>query len=65
MCQDPVRRQPPTAGRRTPAVAPLLRAAGEAFATQGFHGSSMDDIAHAAGITKPMLYRYFRSKEGL
>jgi AcrR family transcriptional regulator len=43
----------------------MLRAAGEAFATHGFHGSSMDDIAHAAGITKPMLYRYFRSKEGL
>jgi AcrR family transcriptional regulator len=43
----------------------MLRAAGEAFATQGFHGSSMDDIAHAAGITKPMLYRYFGSKEGL
>ena len=43
----------------------MLRAAGEAFATQGFHGSSMDDIARAAGITKPMLYRYFGSKEGL
>jgi AcrR family transcriptional regulator len=43
----------------------MLRAAGEAFATRGFHGSSMDDIARAAGITKPMLYRYFGSKEGL
>ena len=43
----------------------MLRAAGDAFATQGFHGSSMDDIARAAGITKPMLYRYFGSKEGL
>ncbi len=43
----------------------MLRAAGEAFATHGFHGSSMDDIARAAGITKPMLYRYFGSKEGL
>src|ERR1700739_3947441 len=43
----------------------MLRAAGEAFSTQGFHGSSMDEIARAAGITKPMLYRYFGSKEGL
>ncbi len=43
----------------------MLRAAGEAFATHGFHGSSMDEIARAAGITKPMLYRYFGSKEGL
>ena len=43
----------------------MLRAAGEAFATRGFHGSSMDEIARAAGITKPMLYRYFGSKEDL
>ena len=43
----------------------MLRAAGEAFATRGFHGSSMDQIAHAAGVTKPMLYRYFGSKEDL
>jgi AcrR family transcriptional regulator len=43
----------------------MLRAAGEAFAAHGFHGSSMDEIARAAGITKPMLYRYFGSKEGL
>jgi AcrR family transcriptional regulator len=43
----------------------MLGAAGEAFATHGFHGSSMDEIARAAGITKPMLYRYFGSKEGL
>ncbi len=25
----------------------------------------MDEIAHAAGVTKPMLYRYFGSKENL
>jgi AcrR family transcriptional regulator len=43
----------------------MLRAAGDAFATRGFHGSSMDEIAHAAGVTKPMLYRYFGSKEDL
>jgi AcrR family transcriptional regulator len=43
----------------------MLLAAGETFATHGFHGSSMDEIARAAGITKPMLYRYFGSKEGL
>jgi len=43
----------------------MLRAAGDAFAIHGFHGSSMDDIARAAGVTKPMLYRYFGSKEDL
>src|SRR5690348_6621074 len=43
----------------------MLDAAGEAFAARGFHGASMERIAAAAGITKPMLYRYFGSKEGL
>jgi AcrR family transcriptional regulator len=43
----------------------MLQAAGEAFASHGFHGSSMDEIARAAGISKPMLYRYFGSKEDL
>ena len=43
----------------------MLEAAGNAFAAHGFHGSSMDDIARAAGVTKPMLYRYFGSKENL
>jgi AcrR family transcriptional regulator len=43
----------------------MLQAAGEAFAARGFHGTSMEQIATAAGISKPMLYRYFGSKEGL
>jgi AcrR family transcriptional regulator len=43
----------------------MLRSAGDAFSTQGFHRSSMDEIARAAGVTKPMLYRYFGSKEDL
>ncbi len=43
----------------------MLRAAGEAFAAHGFYASSMDEIARAAGISKPMLYRYFGSKEDL
>jgi AcrR family transcriptional regulator len=43
----------------------MLRAAGSAFARHGFHGASMDAIAAAAGISKPMLYSYFGSKQGL
>lgn len=43
----------------------MLDAAGDAFSAHGFHRSSMDEIAHAAGVTKPMLYRYFGSKESL
>lgn len=43
----------------------MLRAAGQAFARSGFHDASMDAIAEAAGISKPMLYNYFGSKQGL
>jgi AcrR family transcriptional regulator len=43
----------------------MLDAAGAAFAARGFAAASMDDIATAAGISKPMLYSYFGSKEGL
>ena len=43
----------------------MLEAAGEVFAREGFHAASMDAIADAARISKPMLYNYFGSKEGL
>jgi AcrR family transcriptional regulator len=43
----------------------MLDAAGKAFARDGYHDASMDEIARAAGISKPMLYNYFGSKEGL
>jgi AcrR family transcriptional regulator len=43
----------------------MLDAAGAVFAARGFSAASMDAIAEAAGISKPMLYNYFGSKEGL
>src|SRR3954452_5903956 len=43
----------------------MLDAAGTAFAAGGFAATSMDAIAAAAGISKPMLYSYFGSKQGL
>jgi AcrR family transcriptional regulator len=43
----------------------MLQAAGRIFAGRGFHEASMDEIAAAAGVSKPMLYHYFGSKEGL
>jgi AcrR family transcriptional regulator len=43
----------------------MIAAASRMFAKRGFDGCSMDDIAKASGITKPMLYAYFDSKEGL
>jgi AcrR family transcriptional regulator len=43
----------------------MLEMAGRVFAARGFRDASMDEIADAAGISKPMLYSYFGSKEGL
>ena len=35
------------------------------FAEGGFHTTSMDDVATAAGVTKPVLYQHFPSKRAL
>ncbi len=35
------------------------------FADRGFHLTSMNDVADAAGITKPVLYQHFGSKRAL
>lgn len=35
------------------------------FARAGFHGASMNEIADAAGVTKPVLYQHFDSKRDL
>jgi AcrR family transcriptional regulator len=43
----------------------MIAAARAIFAEQGFDKASMDDIATASGISKPMLYAYFGSKDGL
>jgi TetR/AcrR family transcriptional regulator len=43
----------------------ILDAALEVFATQGFRGSTIDQIAEAAGMSKPNLLYYYRSKEDI
>lgn len=43
----------------------MLNAAGQIFARGGYHSASMDEIAALAGVSKPLLYAYFNSKEGL
>lgn len=43
----------------------MIEIAEEVFATRGYGAASMDDIAELVGVSKPMLYEYFRSKEGL
>ncbi len=43
----------------------LLAVARRVFAERGFTATTMDDVARAAGFTKPILYQYFDSKTDL
>lgn len=43
----------------------MLETAGRLFAARGYAAVSMEDIAADVGVTKPMLYNYFGSKQGL
>src|SRR5580765_5921855 len=43
----------------------LLKIAAEVFTTRGFVDTTMDEVADRAGITKPVIYDHFGSKEGL
>lgn len=43
----------------------MIEAAERVFGERGFRGASMDEIAAECSVTKPMLYAYFGSKEGL
>jgi AcrR family transcriptional regulator len=48
----------PRAERR----AQLIEAAAAAFLARGFGGTSMDDVAHEAGVSRLIVYRNFESK---
>ncbi|HEY1853284.1 MAG TPA: helix-turn-helix domain-containing protein [Solirubrobacterales bacterium] len=43
----------------------IQEAATKLFAQRGYTATSVEDIATAAGVTKPMLYRHFESKRDL
>ncbi|WAL95580.1 TetR/AcrR family transcriptional regulator [Streptomyces sp. Je 1-369] len=43
----------------------IVDVAVQVFAKRGYHGASVDEIAELAGISKPMVYLYLDSKEGL
>lgn len=45
--------------------ATILNAALDVFSTQGFRGATVDEIATAAGLSKPNLLYYFPSKEAI
>ncbi len=43
----------------------IVEAAGRLFGERGYDGTRLDEIATAAGVTKPILYRHFDSKRDL
>ncbi|HEY4454930.1 MAG TPA: TetR/AcrR family transcriptional regulator [Pseudonocardiaceae bacterium] len=43
----------------------ILAAGTEEFGRAGYAGASMVEIARRVGVTKPLLYQYFGSKDGL
>jgi AcrR family transcriptional regulator len=43
----------------------ILRAAARLFGRHGYAGTRLEDIAAAAGVTKPIVYRHFDSKKAL
>jgi AcrR family transcriptional regulator len=54
--------------RRLPAKerrAAILESALEVFAKRGYNGSSIDEIAQAAGVSKALIYEHFPSKKHL
>jgi|SRR5688500_126817 len=61
MTRDPIRRRMPRAER----ALQLTEVAEAVFAERGIAAASMDEIAERAGVTKPVLYDHFGSKDGL
>src|SRR2546430_9739773 len=57
----PSGRVPDVASRRNE----LTRQAARLFAAQGYHGTSMEELAGAMGVQKGSLYAHVRSKEDL
>src|SRR3954469_6886541 len=51
----------PTRSRREQ----ILDRAADLFASRGFHGTSVQDVGAACGISGPALYRHFASKDAM
>jgi AcrR family transcriptional regulator len=43
----------------------ILAVAETVFAERGYQATTMEDVAERVGVTKPLIYEYFGSKEGL
>ena len=63
---SPQRRRPDAARlTRAERKRQLLAHAKQLFATLGYHATTTEKIAAAAGVTEPVLYRHFDSKKAL
>jgi AcrR family transcriptional regulator len=56
---------PQTARRSNNRIEPLLEAAADCFAIQGYHGTTMREIAKAVDMLPGSVYYHFPSKEDL
>jgi TetR/AcrR family transcriptional regulator len=67
MCATQESRTAAPAGHRemVPVARHIARSAAKLFAERGYDATSVREIVEAAGVAKPTLYYYFRSKEGL
>lgn len=43
----------------------LLQVGRAVFASRGYEATSLDEVAHKAGVSKPIIYEHFGAKEGL
>ena len=43
----------------------LINIARSLFAERGYEGTSIEEVAHRAGVSKPVVYEHFGGKEGL
>jgi TetR/AcrR family transcriptional repressor of mexJK operon len=57
--------RPPAEGRSTRKRRAVLEAATALFLRHGYLGTSMDQVAAYAGVSKPTVYKFFGDKEGL
>ncbi len=57
--------RPKQSDQEVPTNALILQTATRLFLESGFQKVSIDDVAHAAGLTKASIYYYYRSKGDL
>src|SRR3712207_9310375 len=48
-----------------PALSPIMTAALDAFSENGYHGTTVRDIARRVGVTVPALYYHHENKESI